>query len=527
MHYKRPEPKTPKAKKRKGKRNSIANVAATVLVAVSKLKRALSKHKSRSVNDNEESESKQESNKTPRNSYKKKKKRRLSLNDQDILDARHMTNNDIDVKYGMELCRLSRGQVVGSLSLIRNSKRLVTAVARGTMAVVVAIPKSVVGQCFKKCEETDEGGIIASVGPTAGRGGRGRRKNSLWMSGGEKQGVTEVESLSSLVGDDDKLVLSSRSATSTHNNKAANNRMSLFQKAGARLSLFGRRTKRNSLSKRSSSVHETAVRPKRLSLSRKSRKSLTKSKTDRSPVVEELDKPLPYKPKMSYVEGFDTKQNSSSDEEHQLKQEKKSKDTTSVKKVKKQKGRRTSMTDMLVSGLNLERSKSFVEIDKDNIRRMEAALCKEASAIAALIYLRTYFLTMDHEEMLEHFQNGRFVRVPNEKTVVLKDSAILLTGEISYPEDMINKGRVMFLKVDKEMSPSIEIRVKCDDKGNPPRILVLPDKKTGLDSLGGIFSQTDIQPHSEEGGIPQEERTKRSRVFSFFKDLQKKSSGDL
>ena len=500
-----------KKKAKKGKRNSIADLAGTVLVAVSKLKRALSKHKSRLVDQDDES--KNQSKSSPRQSQKTKKRRRLSLNDQDILDARHMTNNDIDIKYGMELCRLSRGQVVGSLSLIRNSKRLVTAIARGTMAVVVAIPKSVVGQCFKKVDDQKNDvntGVIASVGPEQGRG-RGRRKNSLWMSGGEKQGVTEVENLNSLVKENDKLVLSAKSAASVHGHKKVDTgRMSLFERAGARLSLFGRKRK-NSLTNRS---HQEKPQAKRLSLSRKARKSLTKAKTERQPLVE--------KSKLSYVEGFDAKVDS--DDDDSFLEEKKSSSTESSpsmegkskRSTNNKKGRRTSMADMLASGFNLERTRSFVEINRDNIRRMEAALCKEASALAAAIYLKTYFLTMDHDEMLDHFQTGRFVRLPNDTTVVLKDSAILLTGIVSRPDDLKNQdGQVTYIKVDKEMHESMEICVRCDENGNPPRLLVLPDFQT---AMSGVLSDGEEE---NDLGLPQEERSKRSRVFSFFKDINK------
>ena len=180
------------------------------------------------------------------------------------------------------------------------------------------------------------------------------------------------------------------------------------------------------------------------------------------------------------------------------------------------------MTDMIVSGLNMERSRSFVEINRDNIRRMEAALCKEATALAAMIYLRTYFLTMDHDEMLDHFQNGRFVRVPDNTTVVLKDSAIILTGVVSSPKDLTTvDGRVTYVKVDKEMHDSLEICVECDVNGNPPRLLVLPDNDDS-NMVTTALSMTE----GDEGdlGPPEEQRSKRSRVFSFFKDKKRTGS---
>lgn len=492
---------------------------------MSKLKRALSKHKSRAIGRNEDSKN---VTNTPRQSHKQKKRRRLSMQQEELLDARQMTHSQIDAKYGMELCRLTRGQVVGSLSLIRNSKRLVTAVARGTMAVVVAIPKSVVGQCFKKIDRSKEDDVdfdvMLAVGPqSGGRGGRGRRKNSLWMSGGEKQGVTEVENLSNMMQENDKLILSAKSATSSHSHKKNVNdgRMSLFKRAGARLSLFGRRTKgrKTSITKRSSSVHQEKLPAKRLSLSRKARKSLTKAKTDRQPLVE--------KSKLSYVEGFGESKDSSSDNEGFAEEKSSSADESPPDKLAKKKsgkkGRRVSMTDMIVSGLNMERSRSFVEINRDNIRRMEAALCKEASALAAMIYLRTYFLTMDHDEMLDHFQNGRFVRVPDNTTVVLKDSAIILTGVVSSPKDLTTiDGRVTYVKVDKEMHDSIEICVECDVDGNPPRILVLPDDDSNSNMVTTALSMTEGD--EEELGPPEEQRSKRSRVFSFFRDKSKKGS---
>ena len=106
---------------------------------------------------------------------------------------------------------------------------------------------------------------------------------------------------------------------------------------------------------------------------------------------------------------------------------------------------------------------------------------------------------------------------------MLKDSAIILTGVVSSPKDLTTiDGRVTYVKVDKEMHDSIGICVECDVDGNPPRILVLPDDDSNSNMVTTALSMTEGD--EEELGPPEEQRSKRSRVFSFFRDKSKKGS---
>ena len=94
---------------------------------------------------------------------------------------------------------------------------------------------------------------------------------------------------------------------------------------------------------------------------------------------------------------------------------------------------------------------------------------------------------------------------------------------VSSPKDLTTvDGRVTYVKVDKEMHDSIEICVECDVDGNPPRILVLPDDDSNSNMVTTALSMTEGD--EEELGPPEEQRSKRSRVFSFFRDKSKKGS---
>ena len=68
---------------------------------------------------------------------------------------------------------------------------------------------------------------------------------------------------------------------------------------------------------------------------------------------------------------------------------------------------------------------------------------------------------------------------------------------------------------------SLEICVECDVNGNPPRLLVLPDNDDS-NMVTTALSMTE----GDEGdlGPPEEQRSKRSRVFSFFKDKKRTGS---
>eukprot|EP00940_MAST-03C_sp_MAST-3C-sp2_P000900 g900.t1 len=429
---------------RSGKKTKRASLVVMAGFAAAKFTKILQKGKSLAVSS-PKSEATKEEDPRPMRNTKSKKRRRLSMQDDGIMEARQLTTDDLESEHGAEMLRLKAGHVLGTLSMMRGSKRLMTAVARDTMAVVVAIPKSVVGQCFH-----DEISTTSMLRVQTTKSNTSRKK-SLWLYGADDEGTGDVTTSAS----SDVLILSA----STPQSGAQDSSTFVGRK---RRSLFGA-AKRRSLTNKASSESAPA---KRLSLSRRARRSLVRSKTHRGRKEKECPAQrltrIKHETKLTKIE---SKVSFSEDTKPAKKMDRRGSFVAVAAKLTKQSFRRVA---------------SFVNMDKYVIHRMEGNLCKEAAAVAAKAFLGPHFLGMDHEDAVEMLQRSIFVRTTNNQRIILKDSAILLTGCVVEPVYMQTRSEIAFLKVDDdEREEGVHFTVGVDVNGNLPRLLVVPPRSLG------------------------------------------------